>query len=145
MTFWIHVESFRAKRRLAGIVVLVGAALPAMGGEVIFRDDFNAPTLDSGWSFVRENPATHSLTDRPGYFRINTERGALEEGGFANNLLVRDLTTDFVLETRMEFNPRAAREFGGIIVYADDANAVALGLTFVSGERGEFRGVACTS
>ena len=142
MTFWIHVESFRVKRRLAGIAILLGAALPAMAGEVIFRDDFNAPTLESGWSFVRENPEMHSLTDRVGYFRIDTERGALEEGGVARNFLLRDITGDFVLEVRLEFNPRAAREFGGILVYFDDANAVALGLTFVSGERGEFRGIA---
>ena len=142
MTFWIHVESFRVKRRLAGIAILLGAALPAMAGEVIFRDDFNAPTLESGWSLVRENPEMHSLTDRVGYFRIDTERGALEEGGVARNFLLRDITGDFVLEVRLEFNPRAAREFGGILVYFDDANAVALGLTFVSGERGEFRGIA---
>jgi len=117
----------------------------AWGAEVSFRDDFETPTLAEGWTFVREDAATHSLTARPGFFRIHTQRGDLAEKGNVKNLLLRGVSGDFLLQTRLEFNPRAAQQSAGLLVYRDDGNGVALGLTFVGGERGTFRGVALVS
>lgn len=114
----------------------------ALAADVQFRDDFSATALQAGWSFVREDAAAFSLTDRPGFIRIETQRGAVSDGVPVNNLLLRPASGDFILETKLEFDPRRAQQFAGLLVYEDDANALAFGLVYVSGARGEFRGVA---
>lgn len=124
-------------------LLLMASFAPA--AEVQFRDDFSADSLDDGWSFIREDATAYSLTDRPGFLRINTQRGAVSDGVPVNNLLIRDFSGDFILETKLEFDPRRAQQFAGLLVYQDDANALAFGLVYVSGVRGEFRGVALFS
>lgn len=113
--------------------------------EVVFRDDFDAADLESGWTIIRENPSAISLTARPGFFRIDTERGTLGEDASAGNLLLRPMTGTFIIETRLEFNPRAGQQSAGLLVYLDDTHGVALGLAHAAGERGEFRGIALLS
>lgn len=106
-----------------------------------FRDDFDNTTLQAGWTIVRPDTATYSLTAVPGYFRVLTTRGLLGEQGTAKNLLVRPASGNFILDTRLEFDPRDGQPFAGLLVYQDDAHAVSIGLVYASGERGEFRGV----
>ncbi len=113
--------------------------------EVVFRDDFDAGLLEPGWEFIREDASAYSLTANPGFFRILTQRGAVSEGSAIHNLLVRPRSGDFILQTRLEFNPQLAREFAGLLVYVDDENAIALGLAYASGERGVFRGIGMVS
>ncbi len=127
------------------ISIVVGVICAAAGSapcaEVAFRDDFNDPQLAAGWILIREDSATYSLTARPGFFRVLTVRGILGKEGTARNLLVRPMSGDFILDTRLVFNPRDGQPFGGLLVYQDDANAVSIGLVYASGERGEFRGI----
>lgn len=126
---------------IALVTVVLTATVAAPAQEVLFRDDFDGATLGSGWTIVREDASAYSLTTRPGYFRINTQRGRLSEGGNVNNLLVRDASGDLILEARLEFNPAEARQFAGILVRQDDNRGVSLGLAYASGEGREFRGV----
>lgn len=114
---------------------------PARAAEVAFRDDFESPDLSAGWTIIRENPERYSLTDRPGFFGIQTERGALGGEPGVSNLLLRDIEGDFILETRLEFDPNAAQHFAGLLVYEDDENVVTFGFAYAAGGRGEFRGV----
>lgn len=131
------------------LAVLPGHNRPILAAELTFRDDFNSPQLSEGWTIIREDPSTFSLTANPGFFRVQTVRGILGgdatgEGaspGTARNLLVRPMSGDFILDTRLVFDPRDGQPFGGLLVYQDDAHAVAVGLVFASGARGEFRGV----
>ena len=123
-------------------MIVTLSAVSAFPAEVVFRDDFVAPQAAAGWQFLNENVATRSFTARPGFLRILTERGALTEDSAVPNLFVREMSGDFVLETRIEFDPGAAQQFAGVLIYENEANAGALGLTYVSGERGEFRGLA---
>lgn len=125
-----------------GFLAVIFHGASVLAAAVEFRDDFSSDELEAGWSFVREDASAHSLTDRPGYFRIDTERGAVSEGLPVNNLLLRPFLGDLILETRVEFNPERAQEFAGLVVFQDDANAVALGLVYAQGDRGVFRGVA---
>lgn len=107
-----------------------------------FRDEFTAAQLAAGWEVINENPQNYTLSQRSGFLRILTERGALTADSVVRNLIVREVTGNFILETRLEFDPGAGQQFAGLLVYASAANAAALGLGFVSGERGEFRGLA---
>lgn len=107
----------------------------------IFRDDFDGPQLVAGWTVIRPDPSTYSLATAPGYFQILTSRGLLGEQGTARNLLVRPITGNFILETRLEFNPRDGQPFAGLLVYQDDGHAVSIGMVYASGERGQFRGI----
>jgi regulation of enolase protein 1 (concanavalin A-like superfamily) len=120
---------------------LFAAWHPGFAAQVAFRDDFNSPQLSEGWTLIREDPSTYTLTANPGFFRVQTVRGILGKDGTARNLLIRPMSGDFILDTRLVFDPRDGRPFGGLVVYQDDAHAVAIGLTFASGARGEFRGV----
>ena len=125
----------------AGMFVTTFFGLPVRAAEVAFRDDFESPDLSAGWTIVRENPERYSLTDRPGFFGIQTERGALGGEPGVSNLLLRDLEGDFILETRLVFDPSAAQHFAGLLVYEDDQNLVTFGFAYAAGERGVFRGL----
>ncbi len=126
---------------LTAVVIAFVSAEFVQANEIVFRDDFDASTLGSGWSVLNEAPANHSLTDRSGYYRVDTQRGTLGEDSLVNNILLRDMTGDFILDAKIEFDPRAASQFAGVTVYVDELHSVALGLAYAAGERGEFRGV----
>jgi regulation of enolase protein 1 (concanavalin A-like superfamily) len=132
-------RSFEMLLLLMSCVVL--GMRPASAADVVFRDDFNSAELQAGWTFVHEDASNHSLTARSGFFRINTQRGAFTDGSTVDNLLVRERSGDFILETRLEFDPETAQEFAGLLVYVDDTHAVALGLAYAQGQRGTFRGI----
>lgn len=123
------------------LLIVVILARVAAAQEIAFRDDFNGTALQAGWTVIRPDASTYSLTANPGFFRVLTLRGLLGAEGTARNLLVRPASGDFIIDTRLEFDPSDGQPFAGLLVYQDDAHAVALGLVFASGDRGEFRGV----
>lgn len=131
----------RPTQILAGLLAVPLVCATAEAANVLFRDDFNGSTLGAGWTIIRPDSDTYSLTTAPGFFRILTVRGLLGEEGTAKNLLVRPVTGDFIIETRLQFNPRDGQPFAGLLIYQDDAHAVSIGLVYASGERGVFRGV----
>lgn len=126
---------------LTAMVMALALAESVRANEIVFRDDFDASTLGSGWSILNESPANHSLTDRSGFYRVDTQRGTLGENSLVNNILLRDMTGGFILDARIEFDPQAGSQFAGVTVYVDELHSVALGLAYAAGERGEFRGV----
>ncbi|MEK6798092.1 MAG: hypothetical protein AABZ12_03940 [Planctomycetota bacterium] len=106
-----------------------------------FLEEFDQPRLSSGWTIIREDASAYTLAARSGFFRILTQRGLLGIEGTARNLLVREVSGDFILDARLEFNPQDAQQYGGLLVYVDDEHAVSVGLVHASGRRGEFRGI----
>jgi hypothetical protein len=127
------------------IVAVLGQPVLAQTPTPAFRDDFSSMQVGAGWQILNESAANHDLAARSGFLRILTQRGALEEDKRINNLFVRQFSGDFVLQTRLEFDPRAGQQFAGLLLYESQTNAAALGLTFVSGDRGQFRGLALVS
>ncbi len=125
-------------------LLMVGLT-PASGLEVEFRDDFDSPSLSAGWTVIHEDPADYSLADRAGVLRIDTRRGTFGADSEVQNLVVRPVSGNFVIEAKVEFDPSTGQQFAGILVYADDGNAVAIGLAYASGVLGEFRGIAILS
>lgn len=123
----------------------IAAVTSAQEQTIVFRDDFDVASLSAGWTIVNEVPADWSLDARSGFFRISTRRGTLGNDSSVENLLLREFTGDFLLEGRVEIDPRQGQQFGGLIAYVSDELAVSVGLAFASGNRGEFRGAVLLS
>jgi len=102
------------------------AMLPAQGG--FFRDDFDGPTLSPEWSWINEDASMWSLTERPGYLRIHTQSGTLDEANnSARNVFLRAAPAlPYVLSTRFELYPTQEFHEAGLLVYQDADNYVKL-------------------
>jgi beta-xylosidase len=104
---------------------------------VLFRDEFSGATLKAGWTFTGEDPTRESLTERPGFMRITAQDAASTKP----SLLLREISGDFVLTTRMVFDPAPDRLLAGLLVQGEDGRMVSLGLLHASRSGGAFRGV----
>jgi beta-xylosidase len=113
------------KMRIASSFLILALALSAIdltaaaepsataGG---WTDDFNSATLDSRWFWVNEDPSHWSLTERPGFMRITAQDGG-------QNLLLQGAPTgDYVLETRLLFEPTQNIQRAGLLLTQDGDN-----------------------
>jgi serine/threonine protein kinase/regulation of enolase protein 1 (concanavalin A-like superfamily) len=93
-----------------------------------FDDEFNSPELDARWSWVREDRSHWTLTDRPGYLRITTQRGDIYAGANnLRNLLLQQVPEgDFEVTTLISVQPQTHAQQAGLVVYQDDDNFVRL-------------------
>ncbi len=96
-------------------------------GTPSYRDNFMADTIGFQWSWVRENPAGWSLSEKRRYLTITANEGDLKgSSNNAQNILLQSANTDWFVESRIEFSRRPSRtdQQGGIIAYQDDDNYV---------------------
>lgn len=93
-----------------------------------FDDEFDGPDLDSRWSWVREDSTHWSLTARPGYLRITTQRGDIHgETNNLRNLLIQEAPEgDFDITTLLSIDPYTHAQQAGLLVYQDDDNYIRL-------------------
>jgi beta-xylosidase len=84
------------------------------------------------WSWIREDPSHWSLTANPGFLRITTQEGGLlGPANNAKNLLVADAPAgDFIIETRVLFEPMENLQYASLMVYEDEDNYMMLGRAF---------------
>lgn len=84
-----------------------------------FADNFDSPTLDSCWYWIREDTSHWSLTERPGWMRIWTEHDSNFDGqGNGRNVLLRSLpATSFRAETKLYFSPIEEQQYAGMVCY----------------------------
>ena len=102
-----------------------------VGGLTIFRDDFSRPTLDAAWSWLTEDPADWSLTDRPGFLRILTN----DQPVGSQNLLVQNIPTgDFEVRTRVLFEPTHNYQAAGLVFWQDTDHYLFFGRAFCDAE-----------
>lgn len=94
----------------------------------VHTDEFNSSTLNSAWSWVREDNTKWSLTARSGFMRIICQNGDIHQTtNNAKNLLLRNPPAgDWTMTTRLEFNPSANYQQAGLLAYKDDDNFVKL-------------------
>jgi xylan 1,4-beta-xylosidase len=80
--------------------------------------DFKLLGLDPQWQFIR-NPdnSAWSLTERPGYLRIWTGDGDLNELRAKNTLVRRETEHHYTAITKLEFNPTCPGEQAGLTCY----------------------------
>lgn len=97
-------------------------------------DEFNESALAKNWQWVRENPATKSLTKTAGFLTITSEVGDVsEKSNNAKNILLQSANTDWTVETKFVCSRNPSQpENAGIIVYEDDHNFVKLMLRAVT-------------
>ena len=110
--------------------------LPQLRYENLDKDDFDKPTLSSEWEFVR-NPdfGTCSLTERPGFFRIWTRDGCLNERRAKNTLVKREKELCFEAETSLDFYPKKDGEQAGLVSYYSTSTYIRLSLCFEGGRK----------
>lgn len=111
-------------------------------GDVLFRDDFDGARLTAGWVLEGGNDEQVSLEARTGFVRLEAQAPDLtsEDPDFV--ALVRSLDGDFVIETRMEFDPAADRQLAGLLIVGDDGRTATFGAISASFAQGIFRGLS---
>jgi beta-glucosidase len=90
-------------------------------------DEFNAATLGSQWSWLRENKENWSLTKTAGSLQIKGQKGdLLGASNTAENILVQSANTDWTILSKVSFNrkPTANNQQGGLIAMQDEDNFV---------------------
>lgn len=92
----------------------------------LLRDEFDG-SLGEGWAWVNENPAKWNLTEQPGFLRIYAS--PYVTGG--ENLLLRPVAQgDFMIKTRVLFEPNTNFQFAGLVIWQDEGNFLQLGRAF---------------
>ena len=110
--------------------------LPECKFERKLRDDFNESNLSLDWEFVR-NPdrGSYSLIERPGYFRIWTKDGQLNEIRAKNTLLRREQELSYEAETKIDFYPDKNSEQAGITCYYSTATYARCSICYEEGRK----------
>lgn len=110
--------------------------LPEVCYERNLFDDFEEDSLNSEWEFVR-NPdnGSWSLTERPGYFRIWTRDGQLNEIRSKNTLLRREQELSYVAETKVEYYPDRDGEQAGLTCYYSTATYARCAVCYEGGRK----------
>jgi hypothetical protein len=80
-----------------------------------FTDEFNSPVLDPGWRIINEDTNYWSLTDRPGYLRIETQFFTSVPVNFFAHVEV--ITGNFSVTSKLICHPDSAGQVA--MVYAD--------------------------
>jgi beta-xylosidase len=118
----------------AAVLVLAFAlgalALPAVAHLAVcaasWTDTFDGPTLDSRWFWLNEDPTHWSLTARPGFMRI------IAQTGMNNFLLQAEPAGDYIVETRVLFEPAYNIQRAGLVLIEDGENSLWLMRAFCS-------------
>jgi regulation of enolase protein 1 (concanavalin A-like superfamily) len=103
-------------------------------------DQFDNRVLASQWHWIREDRPRWSLTERPGYLRIYTQRGEiwgasshkLRSNNLKNLLLQPAPSGDFWITTKVDFSPKYFHHAASIVIYQDDDNYIRLSRMYLS-------------
>jgi len=100
------------------------------------KDNFEEEKLNLEWEFVR-NPdyGSCSLTERPGFFRIWTRDGKLDEIRAKNTLVRREQELSYEAETKLEFHPTKDGEQAGLTCYYSTATYARFSLCYEGGRK----------
>jgi alpha-N-arabinofuranosidase len=91
------------------------------------------------WNFLR-NPyaADFSLTERPGWLRLNGSAVTLNNQDSPAFVGRRQTDLVCVAQTRLSFNPQRENEEAGLVLRGNEKNHYEIGLTFKDGKRQVF-------
>jgi alpha-N-arabinofuranosidase len=103
------------------------------------RDEFNPPALGLQWNFLR-NPyaADFSLTERPGWLRLNGSAVILNDQDSPAFVGRRQTDLACRASTRLSFNPQHENEEAGLVVRGNEKNHYEIGITLKNGKRQGF-------
>lgn len=104
-----------------------------------YDDEFDGPSLNPNWYWIRETPTHWSLTSSPNYFHIVTQsKDIFQSGNTAPLLLQPPPLGDFDIVTRIAIAPSANYDQGGLIMYGNDDNYIRLTYGYFGGRKFEF-------
>lgn len=99
-----------------------GKQTPTSTPWAVITETFDA-NLDAGWHWVREVGEYWSLNARPGYLRVRLS----PEGELGMMYLLRDKPGEnFVISTRLSFEPNVNFQRAGLAIWEDDQNVLSL-------------------
>ncbi len=103
-----------------------------------FVDNFASPTLDSCWSWVREDTSHWSLTARPGWLRIVCQDWGGGWGAAPNLLFRRVENEPLIVSTLISFDPSTGgQQNAGLMLQQDWNNFLYLTRHFDAGLGGQ--------
>ena len=127
---------------LIGITAIPAQAKPASSSSSSFAawtDEFDQPTLNPRWSWVREDPALWSLTSQPGSLMLTANGTLFSDYNNAKNMLLTSAPDgDFSLVTHLFLDPQVNYQGGDLIIYQDDDHYLELTRDFSSVQSVEF-------
>ena len=113
-----------------------GPDIPEVKWERNLFDDFDSDKLNLEWEFVRRPDAgSYSLTQRPGFFRIWTRDGRLDEIRSKNTLLRREQELCYLAETKLFFNPTKDGEQAGLTCYYSTVTYARASVCYENGKK----------
>jgi len=90
-----------------------------------FSDEFNG-RLKPQWSWIREDPTKHAIVN--GKLSITVNGDLYRDANNATNLLLENQPKgDYVIETKLTFDPNKNYQQAGLLVYSDDDHYVKSG------------------
>ncbi len=90
-----------------------------------YSDEFNG-TLGSQWSWIREDPAKHAIAN--GQLELIVNGDLYRDSNNATNLLLEQPPAgDYVVETKITFDPNQNYQQAGLLVYSDDDHYIKVG------------------
>lgn len=100
------------------------------------RDDFDAAELRMSWNFLRNpRPEDWSLTDRPGWLRLNGSPVTLDDADSPAWVGRRQQHFDFRASTQLEFDPVHEDEEAGITVRMNERHHYEIAIAQREGQR----------
>lgn len=100
------------------------------------RDNFESSTLSLYWNFIRDPyDADWSLTEKPGYLRLNGSKVSLREKDSPAFVGRRQTAFNMEASAKISFVPTAANEEAGLVIRGNDVNHYDLLITMHAGKR----------
>jgi alpha-N-arabinofuranosidase len=98
------------------------------------RDDFDSPTLEHDWNFLRNpDPEIYSLEERPGYLRLRGGAHGLDDVASPAWVGKRQCHFTVRVATSVEFAPAGEREEAGLVVRMNERHHYEIFVTQRSG------------
>lgn len=103
------------------------------------RDEFDGQQLALDWNFLRNRRNDDwSLTERPGYLRLNGSAVTLSDQDSPAFVGRRQTALECRVATELDFQPASANDEAGVVVRGNDKNHYDLGITRRDGRRRVF-------
>lgn len=104
------------------------------------NDEFNTASLESQWTWIRENDSNWSLEERSGYMRIVSEDGDIagSRDDARNILLTGAPDGDWTIATKLDGKPDSQWSQGGLVVYMNDNTYLRATRLFGEGNQFQF-------
>ena len=107
------------------ICALVILLVLEVAGANTYNDEFTSTSLDPKWTFVDPlADCSYNLSNNPGYLRIFVpgDNHNLYPGNYNAPRVIQSINGDFVIETRVLFDPIFNAQGAGILIWKDSNN-----------------------